>query len=423
MHQRIIIPNTFPKRGRNKAMAYAEYIAETIRKEIQEYRTKSFDNFGIQVQLYPVPSAFEVYDQRGTWIGFTQYVFDAYGATPKEISVTVDHKWNVKIRYLGVWRPVTAYLDNVKPHNAWDDSMSTADIIHLRWRRQADWWKENGKVFPLMKLPVEIREMVFDQVWGPKIEPYPTNSSRKLTKMGKSARQARMPNAGILRTSRQIAAEASNTLYLRTPFLIEHYGVLKAFTCNIDQRNLIRHLELAYSHDDFMHLFSTDHIRRDKKTKAEFVGFGHPALALRSMKLNSLRLTVAAPSLTTKTGKFDGACQHVGVDMIMEAAWPIIRGHPLELRGYVKDFQKQIYEARDVLERKRIQAWQKKRAAWGLPEGSLAEYDEDTSDEGVGGVFLNGSRPEIAPEQTPEVEYDLECRCEPKCREETWTAG
>lgn len=403
-------------------MAHAEYIADAIRKDIQKYRTESFDNFGIQVQVYPVPSAFEVYDKKGTWIGFNQYVFDAYGSAPKEMFVTVDHKWNVKVRYLGAWRPVSAYLQNVKPRHAWDDSTPKQDIMHLRWRQQADWWKENGKVFPLMKLPVEVREMVFDHVWGPKIEPYPTNSSRKLTKMGKLSRQARMPNAAILRVSRRVAAESSNILYLRTPFLIEHYGVLKAFTCNIDQRNLILHLELAYSHDDFMHLFSTDHIRRDKKTKEEVVGYGYPALALRSMKLNTLRLTIAAPSLTTKSGKFDGACQKIAVDMIMDAAWPIIRGHPLELRGYVKDFQRKIYEARDVLERKRIQAWQKKRATWGLSEGSPEEYDEDMEDDEVGGVFLNGSRPEIEPEEMPDVEWNLECRCDPKCREETWTA-
>ena len=422
MHQSIIIPLASPRQKRNKTMAHAEYIANAIRKDIQEYRNASFDNFAIQVQVYPVPSAFEVYDMNHKWIGFNQYIFEAFGDEPKEMFVTLDHKWNVKIRYLGAWRPVSAYLTNLKPHNAWDEYTSKQDIMHLRWQKQAEWWKENEKVFPLMKLPVEIRELVFEHIWGPSIEPYPTSRARKLTKTAQSSVRLRTPSANILRTSPQVAAEASNILYHRTPFLLHHYGVMKALTSSVEQRILIRHLELAFSHDEFMHLFSTDHERKDKKTKTTVIGFGYPALALRSLKLNSLRLTIAPPSLTTQSGRFDGACQKVAVDMIMDAAWPIIRGHPLELRGYVKDFQRKIYEARDVLERKRIQTWQKTRAAWGMPEGSLAEYDEEMKDDEVGGVFLNGSRPEIAPEQTPAVEYDLVCRCDSPCAEETWTA-
>lgn len=270
-----------------------------------------------------------------------------------------------------------------------------------------------------MKLPAEVREMIFEHVWGTVIEPYPTNSSWKLTKLGKMSRKLRMPNTKLLLTSRQVAAEASNILYMRTSFHIQHYGVLKALTSNIEQRSRIRHLELALSHDEFTTLFSTEHIRRDRKAGTEQVGFGWPALALRSMKLSSLRLVIGAPSLVPKSGKFDGACQRIAVEMIMEAAWPIIRGHPLGLAGYVKDAQRDVYCARNLLETERIQALQKKRAAWGLPEGSLPEYDEEIDDE-VGGVPLDWSEPETTPEKMPSQQLSLVCHCDPPCTEETW---
>lgn len=419
-NKRTDIPLILPSSKRAKAMAHTDYIAHALQRDIQEYRKLSFDNFAVDVRIHPIPSAFEFYDLKGKWIGFNKYAFDSHGSEPKAMSVTVDREWNIKIKYLGKWRHVSDYLENLRPHNAWDDSMSKTDIMHLQWRQQADWWRENGKVFPLMDLPAEVRESVYEHVWGPVVEPYPTNSSRKLTALGKISRKLRMPNCKLLQTSSQVAAEASNILFLRTPFYIEHYGVLKALTSNIYQRVLIRRLDLAFSHEDFLHLFSTDHIRRDKKTKTEVVGFGYPALVLRSMKLNSLRLVIAPPSLTTKSGIFDGACQRVAVDMIMEAAWPIIRGHPLVLDGYVKDLQQKAYQARDVLERERVHAWQKKRKAWGLEEGSLAEYDEELDAE-VGGVPLNGSTPEFAQEQVSEPEQNLVCHCDPPCTEEQWT--
>lgn len=417
---RINIPISLPRFKRTTTMAHADFIANALSKEIREYRMKSFDNFAIDVKIYPVPSAREFYDKKQRWIGFSQYYFEAFGEATKAMFVTVDYDWSVKIKYLGAWRPICAYLKNLKPHNAWDDSMPKADIIPLRWRQQADWWKDNGKVFPLMELPRELRDIVFEHTWGPIIEPYPTNSARKLTKLGKMKKKLQTPSANIVRTGHQIAAEATDILYMRTPFLFQHYGVLKAFTCNVVQRKLIRHVALAFSHDDLMHLFGTDHVRKDKKTKTETIGFGHPALALRGTILNSLTIVIAPPSLTTKTGKFDGACQRVAVDMIMEAAWTIVRGHPLELTGYIKDDQKRIYEARGVLERKRVQAWRKKRAGWGLPDGSLEEYAEEL-DEQVGGVPLSGARLETAQEDFPAPEYDLKCHCDPPCTEETWT--
>ena len=419
MHNQIEIPIKLPQDKRKRIMAHAEYIANTIRTDIQQFRTQSFDNFGVQVRIHPVPTAFEVHDIRGTWLGFNKYVFEAHGSEPKAMEVTVDHEWNVKVYYLGAWRRLSAYLKNVKPCTPWDQSASKIDIMHLRWRQQADWWNENGKIFTLMRLPPEIREMIYEHIWSPIIEPFPTSSARKLTMLGKLSRKLRMPNSNLLLTCRQVSAEASNILFLRTPFFIQHYGVLKALTSKMELRGLVRHLSLAFSHDEFMHLFSTDHVRRDRKTSTEVVGLGYPALALRSMKLSSLCLTIAPPSLTTKSGAFDGACQRVAFELIMAAAWPVIRGHPLELGGYVKHIQKQIYQARDVLERKRVQAWQKRRAAWGLPEGSLAEYDLEM-DEEVGGISLSGSKPEAAPEQTPAPEYNLKCSCDPPCTEETW---
>lgn len=87
-----------------------------------------------------------------------------FGEKAEMIFVTLDYEWNVNIRHLGVWRPISVYLQSLKPHNAWEESMSKVDIMHLRWRQQTDWRNENGKVFPFMKLSREIRDIVYEHL-------------------------------------------------------------------------------------------------------------------------------------------------------------------------------------------------------------------------------------------------------------------
>lgn len=142
----ITIPFGLPRRKRTSTMAHAEYIATSMKNEVQAYRIEIFDNFGIHVMVHPVPSAFELYDVKGRWIGFSQYTLEAFGQESKSMHVTVDRKWNVRIKYLGAWRAISAYLANLKPHIAWEASVPRDNLVHLRWRQQALWWNANGKI-------------------------------------------------------------------------------------------------------------------------------------------------------------------------------------------------------------------------------------------------------------------------------------
>lgn len=420
--QIIQLPFNVPIRLSKTGMASSDFIVDIINLDIKAFRMQSFDNYSIDVRAYPTSTAYLFHDANGRWVGFSEYHFESFGSQSKAMEVALTLNNEVRVWHAGKFKRIEEVLRHFKPYNPWEGFSSPADVIHQKWRQQADWWRDNGKVFPLMELPSEIREIIYTHVWGNFIEPFPLGKTRKLTSAGKIAAKLRKPNARLLETNGQVAEEASNVLFLRSQFFVEHYGILHRVTDNINMRSRIRQLTLALPHDQFMKLFSTEHVRKEKETKATIVGFGSPALSIQSMCLNRLRLVFAAPSYVTCSEKFDGACQRVAVDMIMDAAWPVIRGHPVSIHGFVKDSQKNLYKAREALERQRVQAWRKRREAYGLPEGSLKEYNEEI-DEEVGGVRLDGSMLEVDPDLGPPIEYDLTCRCDPPCREETWTSA
>jgi hypothetical protein len=172
------------------------------------------------------------------------------------------------------------------------------------------------------------------------------------------------------------------------------------------------------------------------------------AMRLRKMTLSKLRITIAAPSFYTARERFDGACQKVVVDWIFEAAFCSVRGHAVEVNGFVKAAQKAAFEAACGEEKKRFEMWQKQRVAIGKSEGSfkawddeLAEHEHDGDCEdgesqaaGKGGVALGEAAGDTVTEGkvvglemfkpgTVEImEARPVCLCKVLCTEEDWTA-
>ena len=412
-------------------MAYIHLIGEALQRDIKSYRNQSFETFGLNVFVYPVSNSNPIINLDGFQVGYHKYNFDVWGEPGKIMRIRIYPKGVVKILYMGRYRPVGAFLKNLKPKMDWNNlgnpgDFSREQIVHGRWAQQSRWWLANGKKFRLLDLPPEIREIIYDYVWGPFIEPYPTSKARKIPESTKQAMLERKPNSNLLRTSRLIYEEASNILFLFTPFVVQHYGIMGPLTSRVEQRARIRQLELALSHDDFMRLFRKETVR---KSGLVIPGGSPEALALRQMKLNRLLLTIQAPSFTTASGRFDGACQKTAVDLILDAAWPFVRGHPVQLAGYVKRTQKNAFEAKCLVERKKFELWQKQRLAIRLSEGDLRGY-YDELDEEDGGVILDEKtraldealKDEIVEvEKAEEEETSLTCKCRVPCTPKHWT--
>lgn len=176
-----------------------------------------------------------------------------------------------------------------------------------------------------------------------------------------------------------------------------------------------------------MHLFGVQLLDR-----ATFEGYEwRPAsdsalLALNRMPLKELKLDIGLHASLQDTLQEPNheticdICQKKFVDIMLETAWPHIRGHPVELTGFVKSAQKIAFEAKaaHTHEMKKLGF-----AGW-----------EDEEDKLDGGVRLDGMPIDSvdlhhsatfvapAPEDHKPLEVDLpfNCECRPRCWEK-WT--
>ena len=404
-----------------------DYFVDILRKDIEDFRMQSFETFGVDVCVHPVSDASPVYDLQGRWRGFDEYAFDVHGLPEKRMEVRISATDEVKIWYRNRWTRIARYMKHLTPPIDWNapgDGPRYRDR-QLRWDQQGRWWLANGKKFRLLDLPSEIREMIYGFAFGPVVEPYPTCKARRLNGLGKMAMVARKPNSNLLLISNQVYEEASNILFLYTPFLVQHYGVLGALTSNIAQRSRIRQLELTLSHETFLKLFRTTIKGEDGK---QIIVCTRQAYALRCMKLNRLELQITAPSMTNESGWLDGACQKTVVDWILDRAWPLVRGHPVQVTGFVKTRQKAAFEAACLVERKRVEIWKKQKVAAGVCEDlELSEYDRELDDED-GGVILNERARDVMAKEgkggagfVEITEHTPICRCTVPCTVEHWT--
>ncbi|KAK3057920.1 hypothetical protein LTR09_000996 [Extremus antarcticus] len=344
---------------------------------IHEYRISSFENFGIVVWVKPAEDAREFYDTSNQSIGWTSYTFRTLHQPDKTMSVAMaSATGQMRVWFGGSWSPMSRFLDLVQPAIASIDGeggFSRGENKRFLWQQQSRWWLSNGKHFPLVKLPGELRNKIYVYALGDKIKPFPKHESRpsKTTHRSES-------NAALLRVSKLIYREASDVLFTFTPFHIEYYGIAAKLLRNIGRPNppprlRIRQLELALPHDSFFELFGGKVMLLKGSIALTRLSFA--ARALRTMDLSKLVLDINPATLLTSTHRFEGMCQKIVVDWILEMAWPSVRGHPVVVQGYVKTEQKKQFEAACKAAKKDFKMWQKQMIAIRLGEGCLRGYD------------------------------------------------
>lgn len=338
---------------------------------------------------------------------------------------------DVLILYNGRWQPVEAYLDALKAEPA-IRAVIDDEPRAMTWWRQENWWRSNGKVFRLLDLPAELRDRIYHFVLVKPVNPYPRSRARRLGYPGQIYMAARNPTAALMRVSRQINAEASHVLYRDTPFIISHKQVLHEVITNPLLASNIRHLHLSLSHAAYCSAFGF----KFNDILDHSSPYARSVEALRVMRLTSLEICIAAPSMVSERAWSDRACQRTVVGWIFEAVWPYIRGHAFTFCGFIKNSQKEMFETYGVQERAVVDEWQSNRAKWGLREGTLKEYDEFIqgweSDE-PGGVRVDGGEGEadewlmkrpVVQENVGDGRLNIPrapiCFCQTQCSVEAW---
>ncbi|KAK0252508.1 hypothetical protein LTR91_004935 [Friedmanniomyces endolithicus] len=394
-------------------------IVQNLDKQVKAYRAASFENFinaGIRVNFLESETAGPLVSSNGKILGFNEYLVDIWGEELYRVSVRVRQNGKVQIRHLDSWAKVSEYLCHLKVKI---DPHYTDGTPDMRSDLQAQWWNGNGKTFPLLQLPRELRDTIYSYAFGSKIEPYPTNKARL------GARVKPQRGAALMRVNKQVSLEIRSLLGRQTPFLIQHNRIMALLLSSPLRRNHIRRLELALSHKEFINLFGFTFPDVQYETRWQ-------AKALRGMQLKHLMLRFTPPSSITGSVIFDGACQRVATGWILAAAWPYVKGHPVAIGGFVKRQQKAEFEAACLDVKERFEQWNRLRVAVGHPEGSLADYDEwvdwvedgEVEEEEEGGVRVIEEPREDVRRFVPDCQVGKlppRCECDTPCAAEEWT--
>jgi hypothetical protein len=151
------------------------------------------------------------------------------------------------------------------------------------------------------------------------------------------------------------------------------------------------------------------------------------------LNLTNLNIHIGPPSRNTEKSWLEDACQKTAVNMIIDAAWPSIRGLPVTITGFVKDSQKRAIEARVQSERHMYVYFK----AWCHDVGkccSLRAYDawvNGMEAEEQGGVRLDGEA--HGSDESGRLEWqnmgplDLKmamfCTCKKPCTMDDWDSA
>ena len=321
------------------AASMSTFLHAAIEEQIDEYRKQSFAKFGLMISVYPSQNAkqMELYLEHfdRITVGYHSYVFKTqHNKTPKKAMHVRLSRGSIQVRFCDSWQPLSAFLDEIS--TTW----TYPEPLNLQLDRQYKWWTANGKSFEITKLPGEIRNAIFDCVFPSEERPFPTSK-----KNNRFAPTYQYSYTALMRTNKQLNQEASDRFYRTTTFLIEHPPLFSKKPNNGIRLDRLRHVQLSLDHSQYLDSFSAKPwvVSNKPYVKSQF----------REMSnLESFEIHFSAPSrIATKTW-LEGACQKAAVDVIMDAAWPSIRGLPVIVTGYVKDSQKKAIEAHVQSERR-----------------------------------------------------------------------
>jgi hypothetical protein len=399
-----------------------KFLQKAIENQIDEYKMQSFAKFGLDIEVLSTPNAKRMrllVEHIGkVTVGYHTYTFcPLHNSEPsKTLSVRLYHG-RIQVHFCGSWRPVSAYLDELSTE--WTYPAAAP----LELSRQQRWWDSNGKSFQIMKLPGEIRNKIFDFAFPSEALPFHVSECAKRSRL--------VPTFGhsytaLMRTNKQLYDEASDRFYKTTTFTIGKRYLFSKTLNNSFLRGRLRHIRLSLTHSEYLDLFSAK--PWDESTKP-FVKH-----QLREMSnLTSLEIHISPPSRVPTKTWLEGACQRTAVDMIMDAAWPSIRGLPVTITGYVKDSQKKAIEAHVKSERNMYGLYETFCRDIGKP-CSLGAYDswvEWMMAEKARGVRLDGEPwPEVEADEDNRLQWNcmstqdlrmlMWCSCEKRCCLEEW---
>lgn len=399
-------------------------ILKALWREIDEFVTSSFDKFGFNITVHPVDGATPVF-MNGHRVGVDRYVFKQWSGVSHAMKVRHAVDGKPVVWHLSRWKPVKAYLEYVYLESNQEEvgfNLQPANRRLLQRDHQVRWWKANGKHFPLMELPAEIREIIYTHTLPDKVVPWPKSRVRGVNPF-KQAQLAASNNFSLLLVSKQVYHEAKDTLFSYTPFLAEHSTILWRVTRSITLQSQLRQLEIACTFKEYISLFSPQ-----EEGYGSFLKTASPsAEGLKHMELNRLTLTLVQPSPYNKSGKFN-ECPKLVVDWLTKIAWPFVRGHAVELRGdYIKTAQKVEFESRCKALREAFEAWKGFKDVDGKSERKVAEFLQEidgAGDEDDGGVLLDEEKRQqdrVLTMPGPKDVPDLRCHCKVPCSTVTWT--
>jgi hypothetical protein len=391
------------------------FVRKAIEAQINEYKKQSFAKFGLEIAVSTTPNEpprkpLKAKDRKITLqtrlFGKVEIGHESYYFQPQHVDKAQKRmqirlcQGAVQIHLDNSWQPVSAYLDAVSTRRTQSDSPQ------VELDRQYCWWRTNGKHFNFMKLPGELRNAIFDYV-------FPSETRPGRGRHGKLVPTFQPSYTALLRINRQLHREAGDRLYQTTTFLIGHCDISSQVLSNRIFGERLRHVRLDLTHSGYLDLFR---YKREER---------YVARQLRTMpNLVSLEIHFNAPSSAEEKPWLEGACQRLAIDLIMNAAWPSIRGLPVIITGCITDSQKKAIEARVQVERVLY--------GLGLTSGKcndLRSYDAFTSRmmaEEQGGVRLDGkpwdddTKLDWGSMSTWDKKAAVWCECETKCTEKGW---
>ncbi|USW48452.1 hypothetical protein Slin15195_G017710 [Septoria linicola] len=409
-----------------------DFIIGMMRSELDGFNLRNLKSTDKCLMMKAASGATNVYDLRGTHIGYSKYSFEPWAAEAVCMDVHVDNQCRIWVLGEKTWTPFVNWLGQ-----SVESEVNVWSTTHLVGQAVAP-WRANNKKFKLLELPAEVREAIYNHTFGES-----GRYSYRYARLGKADRWSdttvatQQPEVTIFQLNRQVYLEASHTLFEHTVFRVTclpdlHRMLIK----NSVLASRIRRLELALDVGDLYELFRMPDTARPR-------AFDSVQLCQR-MKLKELMLEVGAPE-KSESDLINGTiiwivdrpiiCHRKFLDIVLRAALPRVLGNAVTITGYAKTIQKHEFVAKCIAKRKEYLEWCKNMPL-GYDAWTIADYEEWKTEED-GGVRVDSCQAltldkvaeddEVLTSQeemncSEGDEFPPRCSCDVRCALETWDA-
>lgn len=303
--------------------------------EVEEYRISSLDRF------LPISSVWEAtaYMVEEVQLFVVKFYCFRYGAELRVVPVQVvtrgaEGDLAVLVRFDNAWQSMAAFLDsfNMADHHIGTPMATIGD--------QQLWWSQNGKTFPFMKLPTEIRLNIYKEAFGPVVVPFRYWSTRRPRRSHGFLHITHAPTLALLTVSKQVHVEAFEVLQKSPVYGLGSGLHLVQFLRHIgpDPTHYIRKLELSFTHADYLSYFGARLTTTSKDHACKSVAM------LRQLPLTELSIYMPQANNMIDTPSLP-CCQKFVSAWILMFAWDHIKYSPVKLTGFWKISQKEAFMA------------------------------------------------------------------------------